>query len=170
MIGSITTYLKNLFDGIVQTATAGSQFYDIKMVFDGDPLSYIQQNLPAIVIEPIDSALQKKNQYYEETYRIKISVVVATKQLYWTENTWIIAIKKYIQNMLEKKSSTSSTYDDDSILGVLKKIKCIVVDWDVIANDLYLESIQYSNLSNAWFVGYRADLTIRVFNMQIQWF
>lgn len=170
MIGSITTYLKNLFDGKVQTATEWSQFYEIKTVFDGDPLNYDQQNLPAIVIEPMDSSLQKKNQYYEEVYRIKISVVVATKQLYWSENYWISAIKKYIQNMLEKKSSTASTYDDDSILGVLKKIKCIVVDWDTIANDLYLDSIQYSNLNSAWFVGYRADLIIKVFNMQIQWF
>lgn len=170
MIWLITTYLKNLFDTKIASSSEWSQFYQIKTVFDGDPMSYPQQYLPAIAIEAMDSSLQKKNQYYEETRRIKISVIVATKQFYWSWDDGIVAVKKYVQNLLEKKSSTSSTYDEDSILWVLKSVKCIVIENETIANDFYLESIQYSNTSGEWRVWYRADLILRTFNMQIQWF
>ena len=133
-------------------------------------MTYIDKNLPAIIIEPMDSALQKQNQYYEETYRIKISFIAATKQFYWAWNTWLVSVKKYIQNMIEKKKDWYPTYDEDSILWVLKKVKCIVVDNETIANDVYIESVQYINTHGEWWVGYRVDIIIRAFNKQIQWF
>jgi len=170
MLPLITTYLKTLFETAITNATAWSDLEKIKTVFDGDPIAYNEKNLPAIIIEPIDSALEKMNQYYESTWRIKISVVVATKQFYWYGDESIVAVKKFIQNILERKSSTTCSFDDETILGILKKVKCIVIDNCTIANDFYLESVQYSNLSGEGFVWYRADLIVRTFNKQIQRF
>jgi hypothetical protein len=46
------------------------------------PSRFDQSNLPAIVIEVLDSSLEKKNNYYQDIRRVKISVIIATKQFY----------------------------------------------------------------------------------------
>lgn len=82
MLPVITTYLKNLFDTKIGIAPVGEYLKEITTVFDGEPVNFLLADIPAIVIEPIDSAMEKKNQYYEATWRIKVSVVVPSNQFY----------------------------------------------------------------------------------------
>jgi len=168
MLPVLTTYLKWLFETKVQASPEGSDLSLIETVFDWDPMNYVQQNLPAIIIEGMDSALSKMNQYYESTRRIKISVVIATKQFYWAEDQWVVKVKKQVQKIMEGKSDTTCFYNPYSIAWILQNIWCIVIDWCTMWNDLYMDSVQYQNLSWAWFVWYRADMIIRIFNKQIQ--
>ena len=168
MLPAITTYLKDLFETKIKEATEGEYLKEITTVFDGEPASYDIASIPAIVIESVDSAMQKKNQYYEATWRIKISIIVPSNKFYWSENYSIVDHKKYVQELMEGKGANSCSRSNWSISGILDNIQCIVVDQCTLANDLYIESVQYSNVSGQGFAGYRADMTIRLFNMQIQ--
>ena len=175
MLPEIITYLKGLFETQIAAAkalvsdTVIIPLADILNVFDGDPLNYNQARLPAIVIEPMDTALWKQNQYYEATRRVKISVLVATKQFYGADQKdWIVAVKKYIQNIMEARDPFSGRFSDNALCGIIDNIQCIMVDNQIISNELYMESIQYMNQTNQGFIGYRADMIIRVFNKQIQ--
>lgn len=165
------THLKTLFETTIADAIANAPTVELSQivnVFDGDPITYNEADLPAIILEPMDTALQKENQYYEATWRIKISVVVASKQFYGADSSWIVVIKKYIQNIMEQKDSSSSKFNAYSVCWILDNIQCIVEDNQIISNELYMESIQYQNLAKQWFVGYRADMIVRIFNKQIQ--
>jgi hypothetical protein len=111
--------------------------------------------------------LEKKNNYYQDIRRVKISVIIATKQFYWkNEDESVVQIKKIVQDIMEWKSDSSCSWSDYSICGILDNIQCIVDDWCVLAQDLYINSIQYYDTTD-WFVWYRSDLTLSVFNMNI---
>jgi len=84
------THLKTLFETTIADAIANAPTVELSQivnVFDGDPITYNEADLPAIILEPMDTALQKENQYYEATWRIKISVVVASKQFYGADSS-----------------------------------------------------------------------------------
>lgn len=169
MIAKLTKYIKDTLDAAILASTSTDLLYPIKTVYNWSPRAFNEANLPAIVVEAIDSSYQKMLWYYKGVYRIKITVKYPSKLKYWSIEYDIVQIKKTVQDILEWYDDSICGLDAKSIAWILSKKMCIVVDGCTIANDLYLESVTYEEVKDGSVVWYQWGLTIVLFNSQLKY-
>lgn len=173
MISNIAEYLKGVFDAVILASTSTDNINIIKTVYNWKPRSFSDANIPAIVIEAIDSSYEKLNKYYRWVYRLKISVYISQKSTYADDQKTIndiVLIKQKVQELMEWKSTSACWFDQKSIAWILANKMCVVVDWCTLANDVYIESVNYEEVDNMWPIAYIWELTVRFLNWQIPYF